>query len=339
MKAISVLEPLAGSTTPRLALEESPDPVPGPGEVVVRVRATAVNRADLLQAAGKYPPPPGASPILGLEASGETEAGERVFFLLTGGGYAEKVSVPRGMLMPIPDPLSFEEAAAIPEAWFTAYLNLFIEGGLERGERALVHAAGSGVGTAAVQLIRRAGAVAIGTARSKAKCEAVLALGAELAVDTSADNFRIAIEARYGPQAIHVVLDPVGGATFAESVAVLAREGRLVLIATMGGAAAELDLRALLSRRLRLIGSTLRARALDEKLALTAGFVRDVLPGFADGTLRPVIQAVLPLDQAGEAHRRMAANENLGKLVLSVQSNRTDREVSEVSPRDASDPA
>jgi tumor protein p53-inducible protein 3 len=314
VKAILVSNP----ADPKLALGEYPDPIPGPDEVVVRVRATAVNRADLLQAAGKYPPPDGASEILGLEAAGETDAGDRVFFLLPGGGYAEKVAVSRGMLMPIPDRLSFEEAAAIPEAWFTAYLNLFGEGGLERGEKALVHAAASGVGTAAVQLIYHAGAIAIGTARSRTKCAAILSLGAELAVDTSSANFRAVIEATYGPRPIDVVLDPVGGATFPDSVALLARQGRYVLIATMGGATAELDLRALLARRLRLIGSTLRARPLAEKLALTAGFVRDVLPGLADGTLRPVIDAVLPLAEAAEAHRRMASNENVGKLVLSV---------------------
>ena len=316
MKAILV----SNSGDSKLVLGEHPDPIPGPGEVVVRVRATAVNRADLMQAAGQYPPPPGTSEILGLEAAGETDAGERVFFLLPGGGYAERVAVPRGMLMSIPDRLSFEEAAAIPEAWFTAYLNLFVEAGLKRGEKALVHAAASGVGTAAVQLIRHAGAIAIGTVRAKSKCEALLSLGAELAVDTSSENFRTAIEARYGPQSIDVVLDAVGGTSFADSVALLARQGRYVVIATMGGATAELDLRALLSRRLRLIGSTLRARPLTEKLALTAGFMRDVLPGLADGTLRPVIDAVLPLADAAEAHRRMASNENVGKLVLTIPS-------------------
>ncbi|HEV8269093.1 MAG TPA: NAD(P)H-quinone oxidoreductase, partial [Thermoanaerobaculia bacterium] len=244
----AILVPAPGGPE-ALVLGDAPDPQPRAGEVIVRVRAAGVNRADLLQAAGKYPPPPGASEILGLEAAGETEDGKRVFFLLPGGGYAEKVAVPAGMLMPMPDGMSFEDAAAIPEAWFTAYLNLFREGGLKSGERALVHAAASGVGTAAIALARRAGAVAIGTTRSAAKAEAVTKLGADLVVDTSAGSFLTAIEERFGKNAVDVVLDPVGGSVFADDVKTLAMGGRLVLIATMGGASAEIDLRAVLSRR------------------------------------------------------------------------------------------
>jgi putative PIG3 family NAD(P)H quinone oxidoreductase len=278
-----------------------------------------VNRADLLQAAGKYPPPPGESEILGLEAAGVVEGtDERVCFLLPGGGYAEKVAVPRAMLLPIPPGLSFEEAAAIPEAWFTAYLNLFREGALAAGEIVLLHAAASGVGTAAIQLAKDAGASVVATVRSAAKAEPLSGLGADLVVDTTARDFAEAIEARFGANAVGLVLDPVGGANLARNVRVMARCGRLVLIATMGGGSAELDLRAVLTKRLRLAGSTLRARALAEKIDLTSAFVRDVLPGFADGRFRPLVDSVFPLDRAAEAHRRMAANANVGKIVLTV---------------------
>jgi tumor protein p53-inducible protein 3 len=316
MKAILVPKPGGPDA---LVYGEAPDPVPGPGEVLVRVRATAVNRADLLQAEGKYPPPPGAPEILGLEAAGEVEGtGEKVFFLLSGGGYAEKVAVPSAMLMPVPARLSLAEAAAIPEAWFTAYLNLFHEGGLKAGERLLVHAAASGVGTAAIQLAKRAGCSVVATARSEKKCEALSALGADLVVDTSRQEFLSRIEAKFGKDSVDLVLDSVGGPLFSPNIRSLRRGGRIVLIASMAGPGAEIDLRAVLSKRLRIIGSTLRSRVLEEKIALTGAFVRDVLPAFADGSLAPVIDCAYPLRNAAEAHRRMAANENVGKIVLLV---------------------
>lgn len=318
MKAILIPTPGGPEA---LVFGEAPEPALRDGEVLVRVRATAVNRADLLQAAGKYPPPAGESEILGLEAAGVVDGtDERVCFLLPGGGYAEQVAVPRGMLMPIPGDLSFEEAAAIPEAWFTAYLNLFREGALAAGEVVLVHAAASGVGTAAIQLAKDAGANVVATVRSAAKAEPLAVLGADLVVDTTTGGFAEAVEERFGKSSVGLVLDPVGGATLAQSVRVMARCGRLVLIATMGGGSAELDLRAVLSKRLRIVGSTLRARALAEKADLTAAFVRDILPGFADGRFRPLVDSVFPLEHAAEAHRRMAANVNVGKIVLKVVS-------------------
>ncbi len=318
MKAILVPSPGGPEA---LVLGEAREPVLREGELLVRVRATAVNRADLLQAAGKYPPPPGESELLGLEAAGAVEGtGERVFFLLPGGGYAEKVAVPKSMLMPIPDRLSFEEAAAVPEAWFTAYLNLFREGALAAGEVVLLHAAGSGVGTAAIQLAKQAGARVAATVRSAAKAGVLEALGADLVVDTTARDIAEAVEERFGKGSVGLVLDPVGGATLAGNVRLLARGGRLVLIATMGGGSAELDLRAVLTKRLRIVGSTLRARPLAEKADLTAAFVRDVLPGFADGRFRPLVDSVFPLERAADAHRRMASNANVGKIVLTVAS-------------------
>lgn len=316
MKAILVPAPGGPEA---LVLGEAPEPALREGEVLVRVRAAGVNRADLLQAAGKYPPPPGESEILGLEAAGLVEGtDERVCFLLPGGGYAEKVAVPRAMLMPIPPGLSFEEAATIPEAWFTAYLNLFREGSLAAGEVVLLHAAASGVGTAAIQLAKDAGAHVAATVRSAAKAEALAALGAELVVDTTARDFAEAVEERWGKAAVGLVLDPVGGAALAGNVRVLARRGRLVLIATMGGGSAELDLRAVLTKRLRIVGSTLRARSLAEKADLAAAFARDVLPGFADGRFRPLVDSVFPLAQAAGAFRRMESNANVGKIVLAV---------------------
>jgi putative PIG3 family NAD(P)H quinone oxidoreductase len=316
MKAILVPKPGGPEA---LVWGEAPDPVPLPDEALVRVHATAVNRADLLQAQGNYPPPPGASEILGLEAAGEVDGtGERVFFLLPGGGYAERVAVPRSMLMAIPRRLSFAEAAAIPEAWFTAYLNLFQEGGLKAGERVCVHAAASGVGTAAIQLAKRAGASVVATARSAEKCGALLALGADLAVDTSRQEFLSRIEQTFGKESVDLVLDSVGGPLVAPNLRALRGGGRIVLIAAMAGRSAEIDLRVLLANRLRIIGSTLRSRPLEEKAALTAAFVRDVLPGLADGSLLPVVDRSYPLREAAEAHRRMAANENVGKIVLVV---------------------
>lgn len=300
----------------RLVYTELPDPKPRRGEVIVSVRATAVNRADLWQAAGKYPPPAGASEILGLEGAGETAGGRRVFFLLPGGGYAEKVAVPRGMLMPIPGNLSFEEAAAIPEAWFTAYLNLFLEGSLKAGETVLLPAAASGVGTAALQLAKNAGARVIATSRSDAKTLRLRELGADLAINTTTSDLENEIQ----PRTVDLILDPVGGATLSANLRLLAPKGRLVMIATLAGGTDQLDLRQVLAKRLRIIGSTLRSRPVAEKIALTRSFSGHVLPGFADGTFKPVIDAVLPLSQAAEAHRRMAANENIGKLVLTTAS-------------------
>jgi putative PIG3 family NAD(P)H quinone oxidoreductase len=314
----AILVPAPGGPE-ALVYGEAPEPALREGYVLVHVRATAVNRADLLQAAGKYPPPPGESEILGLEVAGVVEGtDERVFALLPGGGYADKVAVPRTMLMPIPAGLSFEEAAAIPEAWFTAYLNLFHEGSLSSGEVVLLHAAASGVGTAAIQLAKDAGAAVAATVRSAAKAEALAALGADLVVDTTARDVVDAVEERWGRAAVGVVLDPVGGAALAGNVRLLARRGRLVLIATMGGGAAELDLRAVLTKRLRIVGSTLRARSLAEKSELTAAFVRDVLPGFVDGRFRPVVDSVYPIERAADAFRRMESNANVGKIVLSV---------------------
>jgi putative PIG3 family NAD(P)H quinone oxidoreductase len=298
---------------------EVPEPTRRDGEVIVSVRATAVNRADLLQAAGKYPPPPGESEILGLEASGVVdETGEAVCFLLPGGGYAEKVAVPRALLMPVPQALSFEEAAAIPEAWLTAFLNLVMEAGLADKESVLLHAAASGVGTAGIQLAKKYGCRVAVTARSAEKLRVLSAMGADLGLDTSDGQFAGGIEGEWGKDAVSVILDPVGGSFFPQNVQVLARGGRLIQIATMGGPKSEIDLRALMAKRLRIIGSTLRNRSLAEKSEITRRFLAEVLPGFQSGALKPVIHAVLPITQVAEAHDILTGNENIGKVVLTV---------------------
>jgi NADPH:quinone reductase-like Zn-dependent oxidoreductase len=223
------------------------------------------------------------------------------------------------MLLPIPRGVSYPEAAAIPEVFTTAYLNLFVEAGLRSGERVLLHAAASGVGTAAIQLAKRAGASVVGLTRSPAKCDPIRLLGADVALFVADGRFAERVEASFGKDAIDVVLDPVGGATLGENVRVLAPKGRLVLIATMGGPRAELDVGAVLRKRLRIVGSTLRSRSVNEKIELMERLRGDVLPGFEDGTLRPLLDSVFPLERAADAHRRMGANENVGKIVLTFE--------------------
>ncbi|MFS0724536.1 NAD(P)H-quinone oxidoreductase [Paenibacillus sp. 1P07SE] len=326
MKAICVDE-----KTKQLYVGEAAEPQLQENDLLVEVRATALNRADLLQRRGLYPPPPGASDILGLEMSGVVlkagvgasgwQPGDRVCGLLPGGGYASRVSLPAGMAMRIPDELSFEEAAAIPEAFLTAYLNLMELGGLRAGQTALIHAGASGVGTAAIQLVREAGAHAIITAGTAAKREAALSLGAQLAIDYKAGPFAPMVMEATGDRGVEVVLDPVGASYWDQHLEVLAVDGRLVLIGLMGGSKLrEVDLGRLLSRRIQVIGSTLRSRSREDKIRLTRDFAAFALPRFADGRLRPVIDTVMDWSQAGEAHDRMQADANIGKIVLQVQT-------------------
>lgn len=238
----------AGGYAARLA--EGPRPSAGPEEVLVRVAASGVNRADLSQAAGNYPPPPGESPIPGLEVSGTVVGtGEPVCALLAGGGHAELVAVPRGQLFPAPRGLPLLDAAAIPEAFLTAFANLAGEGALTRGETALVHAGASGVGLAAIAVARFLGARVAATTRTREKVHALVEAGADFAIDSKAGDFAAAIEARWGRDAVHVVLDPVGATTLAGNLEVLATGGRVIFLATMGGPRAELDVRRIMSKR------------------------------------------------------------------------------------------
>ena len=299
------------------SLEETATPVPGSGEVLVRIAASGINRADLSQIAGRYPPPPGESEILGMEISGTVvETGERVCALLAGGGDAEYAAVPEGQMFPAPPGLDLVSAGGIPEAFLTAYLNLVLEGGLERGGRALVHAGASGVGLAAIQTARFLGAAVAATTRSASKVPALRSAGAELAIDSREGNFAETIEGAWGKNAIDIVLDPVGAVTLSGNLRVLATGGRIVFLATMSGAKTELDIAAVMVKRARLVGSTLRSRSRAEKAALVARFRRDVLPGFEGGNLSVAVDSVFPPERAAEAFARMKKNENTGKILI-----------------------
>jgi len=306
----------------------APDPALLPGHVRLRVRATAVNRADLLQAAGAYPPPPGKSTILGLEAAGEvTEVaadvtgwapGDRACALLAGGGYAEQAVMPAGHLLPIPERLSFEQAAALPEVLTTAFLNLWREARLQPRERVLLHAGASGVGTAAVQLCRALGNPCWVTAGSAAKIAACVNLGARGGANRHEADFEDAIVEWSDGAGMDVILDPVGADYLARNLRSLATGGRLVLIGLLGGRAAEIDLGRVLLKRLRVVGSVLRARSDDEKTAILADLRARAWPLVASGDVTPIIDRVLPITEAGAAHAAIASNETVGKVVLTV---------------------
>lgn len=312
----------------RLIWGPAPDPVPGPGEVRIRVAATAVNRADLLQRVGMYPPPPGASDILGLECSGHIDAvgpdvtdwreGDAVCALLAGGGYAERVVCAAVQCLPVPERVSVAHAAAIPECFAAAWLNLWDEAGLQPGERVVVHAGASGVGTAAIQLCRVAGNPVAVTVGSEAKADRCLDLGADLAVDRKAGPWVEGIAAWAGPHGVDVILDPVGGGYLADNVKSLAIGGRLVVIGLMGGASAGLDVGRLLVKRLRVIGSTLRARDAAEKGRILRGLQAAAWPAFASGRIRPIIDRELPIAAVEDAHAIVASDATVGKVLLAI---------------------
>jgi len=299
-------------------LAERETPRPARGEVLVRVAASGLNRADLSQIAGRYPPPPGEPDILGLELSGHVaDSGAPVCALVAGGGHAEYAVVPEGQLFPAPRSLDLVTAGGIPEAYLTAFVNLVVTAGLERGQRVLVHAAASGVGLAAVALARYLGAEVAATTRSPEKLVALERAGATLALVTPRDDVPAAIEKVWGRDAIHVVLDPVGGSLLEQNLRLLATGGRIVVIATLGGARPEIDLSLLMRKRAAVIGSMLRARSRAEKAPLVSRFRAEVLPGFDDGRLGVVVDAVYAPTRAGDAFRRMRDNQNVGKLLIS----------------------
>jgi putative PIG3 family NAD(P)H quinone oxidoreductase len=298
-------------------LQDAAIPVPAAGEVLIRVLASGVNRADLSQIAGRYPSPPGEPEGMGLEVAGVVEgSGEQVAVLLAGGGHAEYVAAPAGQMFPLPKGLDAIAGAAIPEAFLTAFVNLVVEGGLAEGQAVLIHAGASGVGLAAIQTAKFLGARVAATTRTADKVKAMQLAGADLALHTPGLDFAGPIAAAWGPSAVHVILDPVGAATFAGDLAVLAPGGRIISLATMAGSRVEVDLGALMKKRAHLIGSTLRARSREEKAKLVARFRRDVLPGFESGKLKVSVDSVFPAARAAEAFQRMRANQNTGKIVI-----------------------
>ena len=312
-----------------LELADVAAPVPGKSEVRVRVRATAVNRADLLQRMGGYPPPRDApADILGLEFAGEVDAvgacvfdlavGDRVFGLVGGGAYAEHLVVHERTVARLPDAVGVVEGAAIPEAFLTAYDAMVLQAGLTAGESVVVHAVGSGVGTAAVQIARAIGARSLGTARTANKLERAAALGLDAGICVQDACFSERVLELTGGRGVDVVLDLAGGAYVAEGLKCLAPKGRLVLVGLVAGGRAELDLSVILRKRITLRGTVMRSRPLEERIAAAQVLGRNIAPLVARGVYRAVIDQVLPLAQAGRAHALLAANESFGKIVLTT---------------------
>lgn len=305
-----------------------PVPSPGPGEVLIAVAAAGLNRPDLLQRRGLYPPPPGAPTILGLEVAGTVVAagpgtatpapGDRVCALVAGGGYAEYAAAPAGQCLPVPDGLAMVEAAAMPETLFTVWTNLFARAGAAQGETALIHGGTSGIGTMAIALSGLFGVRTVVTCGSDRKCAAARELGADFAINYRERDFVREVMDFTGGRGVDIVLDMVGGDYLPRNLACLAEDGRHVSIAVQRGAVAELDLFQLMRRRLTLSGSTLRARSAAFKTLVAEELARDLWPFVAEGRLRPVIDSVHPLAEAAEAHRRMEAGAHIGKIVLRV---------------------
>lgn len=311
-----------------LVWSDTADPDLGDGEIRVQVKASAVNRADLAQRTGGYPPPPGASPILGLECSGVVtevssgvagfSVGDEVCALLAGGGYAEQVVVPAGQALPVPKGISLVEAAALPEVFATAYLNLFGEAALARGERVLLHAGASGVGTAGIQLCNAFGNPVFVTAGADDKIERCMSLGAAGGSNRHDGSFADHVEGWTDGKGFDVILDPVGASYLEANIGSLAIDGRLVLIGLMGGAKAELALGLMLMKRLRVIGSTLRARPLEAKAKLMAELQERVWPLIESGEIKPIIEEVIPMAEAERAHELIAGDTTFGKVLLAV---------------------
>lgn len=324
MMAIEISEPGGPEV---LRAVERPTPEPGPGEVLVRVEAAGVNRPDIMQRLGKYPPPPGASDIPGLEVAGVVEradgsdrwrVGDRVCALLAGGGYAEYCSVPAVQCLPIPKGMDSLTAAAIPETYFTVWTNLFQRGRLQPGEHVLVHGGTSGIGSTAIQLARALGSIVYATAGSDAKCKTCERIGASVAINYREKDFVAEIKSATGGRGVDVVLDIIGGDYLPRNIQCLALQGRLVQVGLIGGSEGALDLRSVLQNRLTITGSTLRPRTPDEKGAIARELEAHVWPLLERHEVAPVVHTTFPLTAASEAHRLLESGEVVGKLVLRV---------------------
>lgn len=323
MRAVVATEP---GDADQLRVVDRPVPVPRADELLVAVRATAVNRADLMQRQGRYPSPPGASDVLGLEVAGEVadmgadvtgwRPGDRICALLAGGGYADYAAVAADVAIPLPADMPWTQAGGLAEVFSTAYDNMLVRGRLRSGETVLVHGVASGVGTAAAQLAVRAGARLIGTASTRRKLEAAEELGASAGIDYTSEDFVERVRELTDGRGVDVILDVVGGSYLQRNLDALAREGRLVIVGTQGGRRAELPLGQLMSQRLTVLGSTMRARTVAEKAAVARGMRSDVMPGFSDGSLRVVVDSVFDLTEAAAAHRALEAGDHIGKIVL-----------------------
>lgn len=314
-----------------LVLDEAPPPEPGDGQIRVRVGAAGVNRADLLQRRGRYPAPPGWPEMIpGLEYAGVVESvgpgagrwepGDRVMGLVGGGAYAERVVVHEGEALAVPGRLDLEEAAAIPEAFITAHDALFTRGRLAAGETVLIHAVGSGVGLAGLQVARTAGARALGTSRTREKLDEAERLGLDLGIHVAAAKFAEEVGEATEGRGVDLVLELVGGSYVAEDLRCVAELGRVVVVGLLGGRSVELDLDRLLRTRVTLVGTVLRARPLEEKIAAIRVAGEFLLPRLESGEIRPVIDRVFPMRDAAEAHRRLEADANFGKVVLSWET-------------------
>jgi putative PIG3 family NAD(P)H quinone oxidoreductase len=323
MRAVTAPEPGGPDA---LVVTEREDPEPGPGEVVLDVVATAVNRADTLQRAGNYPPPKGASDVLGLECSGRVAAvgpgvegwsvGDEACALLAGGGYATKVLVPAGQCMPVPQGVDLVTAAALPEVACTVWSNVFMVAGLQPGETLLVHGGAGGIGTMAIQLAKALGATVATTAGSQEKLEVCRDLGADVVIGYRDQDFVEEVRAATDGRGADVVLDNMGAKYLDRNLSALATEGRLVIIGMQGGTRAELNIGKLLAKRAAVIGTTLRARPVEEKSAICAAVVEHVWPLVAEGSVKPVVHTTLPLERAAEGHRLMEDGGHVGKIVL-----------------------
>ena len=324
MKAIVVDPP--GKTADSLRLDEVPDPQPSDEEVLIRVHATALNRADMMQRMGNYPAQHGASAILGLELSGEVvetgarvrgfSVGDRVYGLSGGGGYAELATMHESLTMAIPDEFTYHEAASIPEVFFTANTAVRTLGQTLPGERLLVHAGGSGVGIAAIQIGRLIGAEVWTTAGSDEKCERARELGADRTINYREQDFAEVIREETNGQGVNVILDVIGRDYWNSNLLSLAMAGRLVLVGLMGGANAETNLGMLMQKRLRVMGTVMRSRPLIDRAEITRDFQQHLEPAIVNGDMKPVIDSVFPLSKAAEAHQYMAENKNFGKILL-----------------------